>query len=433
MTYEETLEYLYNRLPMFTRTGPAALKMDLDNTLSLCAALGEPQKKFRSIHIAGTNGKGSTSHMLASILQAAGYKTGLYTSPHIFDFGERIRINGSMADRQFIMDFVEKAKPLIEKIEPSFFELSVAMAFEWFARNEVDVAVIETGLGGRLDSTNVLTPVLSVITNVGFDHEDLLGSSLDLIASEKAGIIKPHVPVVVGEQLPETRQVFIDKANGSEAPLQFAEERYIIEFIDPLHDLLICHIKDLETGVVEKFNLDLPGLYQSYNARTVLASVNELRKAGFRIDPDDLKKGIESVRDTTGLRGRWEIAGSHPTMIFDAAHNADGLIRVVEQLNAVYSNRTWHFILGFVKDKDVSRMLGIIPKGHHYYYTNAHIPRALPHHELSHIAKLAGLGGNSFDDINEAITEAKNKASTEDVIIVCGSFYILGEARYFTV
>lgn len=433
MTYEETLDYLYSRLPMFTRNGAAAIKKDLHNTLKLCEALGNPQKKFRAVHVAGTNGKGSTSHMLASILQAAGLKTGLYTSPHIFDFGERIRVNGAMADRQFVIDFVEKTKNLIDEVEPSFFELSVVMAFEWFARNEVDIAVIETGLGGRLDSTNVITPELSVITNIGFDHVDLLGSTLESIAKEKAGIIKPRIPVVIGEQLPETRKIFIEKANESESPLQFAEERYVIEFIDPMPSLLICHIKDLETGIVEKLNLDLPGLYQSYNARTVLAAVNELRRIGFNISPDSMRKGIESVRESTGLRGRWEIAGSNPTLIFDAAHNRDGLLRVVEQLNANYANRSWHFILGFVKDKDVSQMLEIIPEGHHYYYTNAHIPRAMPHHELAVAGAEAGLKGISFDNINDAIAEARNHAAAEDVIIVCGSFYILGEARYFTV
>ena len=296
MTYQETIEYLYAQLPMFTRIGAAAYKEDLHNTIALCEALGNPQTKFRTIHIAGTNGKGSTSHMLAAILQEAGYKTGLYTSPHIKDFGERIRINGQMIEQQFVIDFVERTKEVTEKIQPSFFELTVAMAFEYFAKQEVDIAVIETGLGGRLDSTNIIQPVLSVITNIGYDHMNILGDTLPKIASQKAGIIKKNTPAVIGELLPETMPVFIKEANEKEAQLYFAQSRFITEFIEPTGNLLFCNVKDIEDNTFEKLRLDLNGIYQAKNICTVLMAEKILQKLEHTYPEEKKHIALENVK-----------------------------------------------------------------------------------------------------------------------------------------
>lgn len=427
MTYHETLSYLYDKLPMFTRIGAAAYKKDLHNTIELCQALGNPQQQFKSVHIAGTNGKGSTSHMLAAILQQSGYKTGLYTSPHIQDFGERIRINGRMIDESFVVAFVEKTKSLYEKIQPSFFELTVAMAFEYFAREKVDIAIIETGLGGRLDSTNIVSPLLSIITNIGYDHMNLLGNTLEEIAGQKAGIIKRGTPVIIGEVLPETNAVFIKEANEKEAPLHFAQSKYMVEFIEPTGNLLFCNIKEVKTNTVEKLRLDLNGIYQAKNVCTVLCAVESLRKQGFEIPEASLHFALENVKELTGIRGRWDILQQHPTIIQDVAHNTDGIKQVVFQLQNSYPNANLHFVLGFVKDKDVTHMLQLLPPSASYYFTNAHIPRALPHLELLLMAEGYGLKGLSFDDVNDAIATAKELANKNDVIVVCGSFFIIGE------
>lgn len=430
MTYEETLAYLYQQLPMFSRTGAAAYKKDLHNIRALCEVLGNPQDKLKCIHIAGTNGKGSTSHMLASVLQQAGYKTGLYTSPHIQDFGERIRIDGSMIKEHFVIEFTERMKEICTEIQPSFFEVTVAMAFEYFAQERVDFVVLETGLGGRLDSTNIVKPILSVITNIGFDHMDLLGDSLAAIASEKAGIIKKDVPVVIGESNNETRPIFITTANEKHAPLTFAEEEYIIEYIADEGGILLCNIKNIQSGIVEKLRLDLVGLYQSKNARTVLCTVDELRKLGLQIPEAALHSGMENVKAITGLRGRWDVIQRKPTVIIDAAHNRDGIAQVIDQLNGRYDTANLHFVIGFVKDKNPATLLELFPPEAKYYFTNAHSPRALPHAELKTIANEKGLRGESFDDINEALQNAISNAAEDDVIMVCGSFYILGEINY---
>jgi dihydrofolate synthase/folylpolyglutamate synthase len=427
MNYKETLEYLYRQLPMFSRVGQSAYKEDLHNTIALCNAVGKPQTKFKTIHIAGTNGKGSTSHMLAAILQQAGYKTGLYTSPHIKDFGERIRINGEMINEQFVVDFTERTRLITADIEPSFFEMTVAMAFEYFAEKEVDIAVIETGLGGRLDSTNIISPVLSIITNIGFDHMNLLGNTLTEIAGQKAGIIKENTPVVIGEILPETLPVFREEANKRNAPIHFATELFTAEFIDPSEALLLCNIKNNISGITEKLRLDLTGLYQVKNCMTVLCAVNELRKQGFTISENDLHSGLENVKKITGLRGRWDVLRHSPTLIVDVAHNKDGITQVLQQLKTEYPNARLHFILGFVNDKDISSTLELLPKNANYYFTNAQMPRALKHEELKNIAAENKLQGNSYDNVNKAITEAKKNAADDDVIMICGSFFIIAE------
>jgi len=427
MTYEETLSYLYQQLPMYSRIGIAAYKKDLHNITALCNALNNPQDQLKCIHVAGTNGKGSTSHMLAAVLQEAGYKTGLYTSPHIKEFGERIRINGEMIDPDFVIDFVERIKDICAEIRPSFFEVTVAMAFEYFAFQKTDIAIIETGLGGRLDSTNIIKPFISVITNIGYDHMDILGDSITDIAREKGGIIKKNIPVVLGEILKETKDVFVNIANENDAPVYFAEEDFLIEYIDPEGGLLLCNIKNLETNIVEKLRLDLVGIYQTKNARTVLCCVEVLRKLDINIPESALHKGMENVKGLTGLSGRWDIIQKDPTVIIDAAHNEDGIIQVIDQLNSNYAGSKYHFILGFVKDKDINKLLKLFPENSTYYFTNAHIPRAMPHTELMQLANDAGYKGNSYDDINVALDNAINAAGNDDIVIVCGSFYIIGE------
>ena len=427
MTYPETLAYLYEQLPMFTRIGAAAYKKDLHNTIELCDSLGNPQHQFKSIHVAGTNGKGSTCHMLAAIFQQAGYKTGLYTSPHIKVFGERIRINGQMIDESFVIDFVKRTQSLYAAIQPSFFELTVAMAFEYFAKEKVDIAIIETGLGGRLDSTNIISPILSVISNIGFDHMNLLGNTLPEIAAQKAGIIKHHTAAVIGEVLPETKPVFIKEAQEQEAPLYIASDRYNVDYTENWGTYLSCHVKDLQDHSVEIINLDLNGLYQSKNICTVLCAVDILRKQGYNLPPKELHTALENVKSLTGMHGRWDIVQNLPTIIQDVAHNIDGIEQVLHQLNTNYPKANLHFVLGFVKDKDVTHVLELFPKDASYYFTNAHIPRAMPHEELKSLAAEKQLTGESFDNVNEALAAAKLQAKENDVIMICGSFFIIGE------
>jgi len=427
MTYEESIQYLYEQLPMFTRIGAAAYKEDIHNTVALCAALNNPQHSFKSIHIAGTNGKGSTSHMLAAILQQAGYKTGLYTSPHILDFGERIRINGDMIDQDFVIDFVERTKQLCIDIQPSFFELTVAMAFSYFASKEVDIAVIETGLGGRLDSTNIINPLLSIITNIGYDHMQLLGSTLPKIAFEKAGIIKNGIPVVIGETLPETIPVFEEKASDMTAPLYLAEKRFAVTGSHPHDQYLACEIHDLLNDTKENYLLDLTGLYQSRNICTVLTSVSVLKEQGFSISNEQVHTALQQVKKTTGLRGRWDVVSKNPTVICDVAHNEDGIRQLLQQLSIQYPTATIHFVLGFVQDKDVSKVLSLLPRDGKYYFTNAHIPRAMPHQILQEKAEEYQLNGKSYDQADDALEAARSEAGSEDVIMVCGSFFVIAE------
>ena len=414
---------------MFSRIGAAAYKKDLHNTIELCNFLNNPQTTFKSVHIAGTNGKGSTSHMLAAMLQQAGYKTGLYTSPHLKDFRERIKINGEMISQDFIIEFVAQTKTISEKIQPSFFELTVAMAFEYFAQQKVDIAIIETGLGGRLDSTNIITPILSIITNIGWDHMNLLGNSLEEIASEKAGIIKKNIPVVIGEYLPETKNIFIEKASNENAPIHFVQDEYRADNIQLKTSSLQCSVTNTKYHITENFTLDLNGLYQAKNLCTILCAEGILMEHDFKIKNEDEKNALANVKKLTGLYGRWDVLGENPTVILDVAHNEDGIKQVLGQLDLTEKKGKKHFIIGMVKDKDVDKVLALFPKDAAYYFTNAHIPRALPHAELRIKAAAFELNGESFDNVNDALAAAKTNARPEDIIIVCGSVFVVGEVK----
>jgi dihydrofolate synthase/folylpolyglutamate synthase len=434
MTFQETIDYLYSQLPMFSRIGAAAYREDFHNTIALCDALDNPQTKFNCIHIAGTNGKGSTSHMLAAILQQAGYKTGLYTSPHLKDFRERIKINGEMISEAFVVEFVERNKKLSEAIEPSFFELTVAMAFDYFNRQQVDIAVIETGLGGRLDSTNIITPILSIITNIGYDHMNILGDTLEKIAAEKAGIIKPAVPVVIGEYLPETKAIFLNKAAECKAPIHFAQDEYAVTNIETTAQQLNCAVTSAAQQVTENFSLDLNGLYQTKNLQTVLCAEGILINEGFYIKNEAEKFALAHVKKLTGLQGRWDVIAEHPLVVLDVAHNEDGIRQVLAQTSQflmpskdVGLQKKLHFVIGMVKDKEVSKVLSMLPKDATYYFTNAHIPRAMAAADLQLKAAEYGLTGNYFDNVNEAILAAKKQADPNDMIVVCGSVFLVGE------
>lgn len=426
MNYPETIDYLFTRLPMFSRMGSAAFKKDLTNTIALCAALGDPHKKFKSIHVGGTNGKGSVSHMLAAVLQSAGYKTGLYTSPHLYDFRERIRINGEMVSEEYVVDFVERIKPLVEEISPSFFEITVAMAFDYFALQGVDIAVIEVGLGGRLDSTNIITPELSVITNIGKDHTNMLGNTLPEIAGEKAGIIKKSVPVVIGERHPQTEPVFTNKAQQMDAPLYFAEDRFEAKKWEFTPDTISITALDKERQAEATYQLDLPGIYQTKNLKTVLQSITLLRQQGWHITDQQVQAALASVKKLTGLRGRWEVIHHEPTIVLEVAHNEDGLRQMLQHLEGL-SFQKLHMVYGMVKDKEADPVMALLPKNALYYFTQAHIPRALPAAELAHKAKEYGLQGIPYEDVNTALHAAKRAAAKDDLIVVCGSIFLVAE------
>jgi dihydrofolate synthase / folylpolyglutamate synthase len=424
-TYQDTLRFLYDNLPMFQRIGAAALKNDLSNTWKLCALLDNPQTKFSSIHVAGTNGKGSTSHMLASVLQSAGYKTGLYTSPHLKDFTERIRIDGMAITPDYIIQFVNRLRPAIEEIKPSFFEITVVMAFEYFASMRVDVAVIEVGLGGRLDSTNVITPELSVITNIGWDHKDILGDTLQKIASEKAGIIKPGIPVVVSERQNGIDEVFMKKSEETRSPIVFATDEYhcVQRVHRDKHSLDIYHKNKL---LLEELVLPLQGSYQRKNILGVLKSVDVLRELGRKINKQDLLNGLKRVVSQTGLKGRWQILGKKPLKVCDTGHNPDGITEVVNQIRD-QSYARLHIVLGVVKDKDVTQVLGLLPDDASYYFCQAKIPRAMDAHQLAELATALGRRGRIVPDVNDAIREAEKSASPEDMIFIGGSTFVVAE------
>ncbi len=429
MTYQQTIDYLFTRLPMFSKVGSAAYKADLTNTILLCNALDNPQKKFKSIHIAGTNGKGSTSHILAAIMQQAGYKTGLYTSPHLKDFRERIKVNGRFCEEQFVIDFVEKINPIIKEINPSFFELTVAMAFEYFAQQEVDIAIIETGLGGRLDSTNIITPIVSVITNIGYDHMALLGNTLEKIAYEKAGIIKKNIPVIIGEYLAETRPVFLNKAALENAAIYFAQENFLVLQQQYYANKLEVKVENKSENTELNYHLDLNGMYQSKNLLTVLQTCTILLQHGFKFNYDIIKTALINTKKITGFLGRWQCIQTNPTVILDVAHNIDGMRQVLNQLQFTNHNQL-HFIMGMVKDKDVDAVLKLLPKNAIYYFTNAQIERALPATSLQKLALDYSLRGNVFSDVNLALEAAKKEAGISDLILVCGSVFLVGEVNY---
>lgn len=422
MTYSETLQYLYDRLPVFHHVGGSAYKPGLDNTIQLMSALKNPQTRYRTIHVAGTNGKGSVSHFLASILQCAGYKVGLYTSPHLVDFGERIRINGMMIDEQYVVDFVEDHKALFNKVNPSFFEATMAMAFNYFADSEVDIAVIEVGLGGRLDSTNIIQPVLSVITNISFDHTGFLGDTLEKIAFEKAGIIKKNTPVVIGEALPETRPVFEAKAAEENAPIYFAEEINNIAFSE------YCAAKmEVKASGSKSYLVGLCGTYQLKNIATTLTAVEELKKLNLDIPEDSIAKGLEFVTEITGLCGRWQVLQQHPTVIADTGHNVAGIKCVTDQL-AVQKYEKLRIVIGMVNDKDISSVLALLPEKALYYFTQANIIRALPAEELKEKAQSFNLNGGSYSSVEQAVSFALSESGVNDFILIGGSNFVVGEA-----
>lgn len=426
MNYQETLDYLYHRLPMFSRIGSAAYKKDLHNTIQLCGFLDHPEKKIRTIHIAGTNGKGSVSHMLAAILQTQGYKTGLYTSPHLRDFRERIKLNGNMIPEEYVIRFTEKIQSMIDQIDPSFFEITVAMAFAYFADHEVDIAVIETGLGGRLDSTNVIVPEISVITNIGWDHMNLLGNTLEEIATEKAGIIKKGIPVVIGETQPESEPVFLDKARAVNAPIHFADQlRYPANWAYESQHLKADVIEN-RNQELSHYKLDLPGYYQTKNLVTVLEAVHQLQLKGWALDRDAVHKGIENAKKITGLHGRWETIHYHPQIVLEVAHNEAGIRQMIAQLELMDFNQL-HIVLGMVKDKEIDKVLALLPASAKYYFTRAQIPRAMPEETLMQKAEVFNLSGKPFPNVQEAIAAALSEADKKDLIVVCGSIFLVGE------
>ncbi|TAH03523.1 MAG: bifunctional folylpolyglutamate synthase/dihydrofolate synthase [Sphingobacteriales bacterium] len=428
MTYQQTLDYILTRLPMFSRIGAAAIKKDLTNTWAICQVLGNPQHGLKCVHVAGTNGKGSVSHMLAAIFQSAGYKTGLYTSPHLTDFRERIKIDGQMIAEPFVTDFIESMMPSIETIEPSFFEITVAMAFAYFKKEAVDIAIIETGLGGRLDSTNVITPELSVITNIGWDHMNLLGDTLPLIAAEKAGIIKPGIAAIVGETLPATKPVFEQAAQQNNAPLFFATNHYAVLDWNMKGAYLHTTVLNKLNNEHEVYETDLVGIYQTRNLLTVLQAVKLLQQKGWHLTDAAIKKGLSTAKTVTGLHGRWEVVHQHPTVVLDVAHNEDGMRQVLHQLE-ITNHHQLHIIMGMVKDKEIDKVLALLPQHPIYYFTKAQIPRALPENELLQKAMAYGKAGTAYPNVNAALKAALAHAAKTDLILVCGSVFVVGEVE----
>lgn len=433
--YSETLDYLYSRLPMFSKVGDAAIKKDLTNTLKLCEFLGNPQDKFKSIHIAGTNGKGSTSNMLAAILQRSGYITGLYTSPHLLDFRERIRVNGEMISENDVVSFVNRHRELIEDIQPSFFEVTVAMAFQYFAAQEVDIAVIETGLGGRLDSTNIINPILSIITNIGFDHTHMLGNTIEAIAGEKAGIIKHKVPVVISEKADATSQTFLNKANACQSKLIFASDEWDIKILNRDNNSLSVEAKQITTNKPIdkksfKLTLDLPGSYQTKNLIGVLAAITELEEQGYVIGESNLNYALSHVKELTGLRARWQTLATAPLIICDTGHNEDGWKEVLLNINQT-TFKNLHMVIGIMRDKNSEKLLNLLPKNATYYFCNAQFERALPAEELTQQARLKGFSGKAYSSVAAAVLAAKENAQKEDLIFIGGSTFIVSEGLEF--
>lgn len=427
MDYQQTINYLYTRLPMFSRTGAAAITKDLSNTIALCQLLNHPENKFKSVHIAGTNGKGSTSHMLAAILQTAGYKTGLYTSPHLKNFRERVRINGAMISEQAVIDFVARYRGDIEHLNLSFFEMTIGLAFEYFANEQVDIAIIETGLGGRLDSTNVITPLLSVITNIGWDHTDLLGNTLPLIAAEKAGIIKPNIPAIIGERQDEVVDVFIKKADDVGAPIRFAADEWEVTVKGGISNQQISIVASNTLRAYSySLLLDLVGSYQLKNIKTVLSAVDELRRQGWVITDEHVKTALRQVKTLTGLHGRWEVLNQSPLTICDTGHNPDGIEEVLKNIAATPHNQL-HFVIGMVSDKDSSKVLALLPKNAIYYFCRPDIPRGLDAGILQEKARNFNLQGDSYPSVKEALAAAQKKAGPADLVFVGGSTFVVAE------
>ena len=421
MTYKEATAYLFDSVPMFQNVGGAAYKEGLQNTLALDDHFGNPHRRFKTIHVGGTNGKGSCSHTLAAILQSAGYKVGLYTSPHLTDFRERIRINGEMIPEEEVVSFVTNERAFFEPLRPSFFELTTSLAFKYFSEQAVDIAVIEVGMGGRLDCTNIITPVLSVITNISLDHTQFLGHTLAEIAHEKAGIIKPGIPVIIGETTEETRNVFLNKSLKVNSHIRFAEEENEITSSTEEYGKRIY--QTLNYG---RLDGELRGLCQEKNAATILASVDELRKSGYDIQPDHIRNGFAHVCSLTGLRGRWQQVASHPTVICDTGHNTGGIGYIAEQLR-LFQTGNLHIIIGMVNDKDIRSVLRILPQRACYNFTQANIKRALNENALQQSASEAGLKGTVWPDVKSAFYAAKQAAAEEDLIFIGGSTFVVAD------
>jgi len=427
MTYSETLDYLYSRLPMFTRIGAAAMKKDLHNTIAMCENLGNPQDKFKTIHVGGTNGKGSTSHMLAAILQKAGYKTGLYTSPHLKDFRERLRVNGEMITQQYVVDYTAQEKELIESISPSFFEVTVAIAFAYFAAENVDIAVIEVGLGGRKDSTNIIHPELSVITNISYDHMNLLGNTLQEIASQKAGIIKPGIPAVIGERQEEVAQIFIDEAAETASKLTFASDELHVRDTVREGMELRTSVYQNDTCLFKDLKLDLTGFYQLKNVLTVIQSVLTLNQNGFNISDEAVYSGLANTVQITGLQGRWQTIGENPLIICDTGHNIAGIQEVLENINAT-PHHNLHVVIGMLSDKDITSVLELLPVHAKYYFCQPELERAMPADELAAKAAKFMLQGPVFETVTLALNAARENAEADDLIFVGGSTFVVAEA-----
>lgn len=430
LVYNDVLNYLYNSTPLYQQQKRRDIKkMGLEKIAALCKELGYPERRFKAVHIAGTNGKGSTSHALASILQAAGYKTGLYTSPHVTDFRERIRLNGKVISKSYVIDFVHKHKKCFEQIRVSFFEMTVALAFSFFAANKADIAVIEVGLGGRLDATNVLLPEVSIITNISFDHTAILGDTLSKIAYEKAGIIKPYTPVVIGEYHEETATVFEQVATAQKAPLVYAVATYQVDLLAHTQKQLVVEIKKEGKCWLSELIFDGGGLYQCKNIPGILSGVDILTKRGFIIDEQALRLGLSTLKGSTGLLGRWQILSSHPRIIADAAHNRAGIHQVVYQLNQLSYNQL-HLIFGMGRKpvKEAMAMLRLLPEQATYYFVQAQAPGSMEIEELKKLASEAGLRGAMYCSAREALEQAKKHVTDpEDMIIITGSIYIIAE------
>ena len=427
MDYQETLQFLFSQFASYQRVGAQAYKANLNNANKLDSHFGHPHRHYRTIHVAGTNGKGSVSHMLSSILMAAGYNVGLYTSPHLRDFRERIRVNGQLIPEELVVSFVQGSREILTEIQPSFFEITAAMAFQHFANQRVDIAVIEVGLGGRLDSTNIITPMLSIITNIGMDHTDLLGNTLQAIASEKAGIIKPRIPVVICQRQEDVEDVFKSYAKTVGAPISFANDEFRI-VLQELKDKKLQHFEVEDCRGTERLslNLDLLGAYQSKNLLGVLAACKRLAEAGIRIGDNHIQKGLSGVAQTTGLQGRWQVIGSTPLTICDTAHNSDGIANVVNQIRTLTYNRL-HLVIGMVSDKDVDGVLSLLPKEATYYFTKAHIPRALDQNTLNQRAQKHNLMGSAYPTVAAALESAKKNALPNDLIFIGGSTFVVAE------
>ena len=422
MTYEETITYLYNSAPLFQNVGGDAYKEGLGTTLKLDEHFGHPHRRFKTIHVAGTNGKGSCSHTLAAILQSAGYKVGLYTSPHLVDFRERIRVNGEMIPQQQVIDFVEQHRAFFEPLHPSFFELATALAFHHFAEQEVDIAVVEVGLGGRLDCTNIIRPDLCIITNISFDHIQFLGDTLAKIASEKAGIIKPGIPVVIGETTPETKPVFMETALKQGAPIHFAEEERLMRSHLPQNGKNYYWTTDYP-----HLEGELGGLCQVYNTNTLMSAIRTLTSIGYHIKEEHVREGFGNVCALTGLMGRWQKIQDTPLTYCDTGHNKAGIGLILEQIK-YQEFRHLHFVIGMVNDKDIRGVLDMLPRDATYYFTKASVSRALDEHELQRLAKeVGGLTGDTYPTVKEAFEAANANAQKDDFIFVGGSTFIVAD------